>query len=62
MRQRKLCCAYKSFKRGIKSRINTKKARRVIAFNQEAWWKPYISMKTKLRAEAKNNFENDFFK
>ena len=34
---------------------------RVIQFNQEAWLKPYIDMNTKLRTEAKNDFEKDFF-
>ena len=31
-------------------------------FNQETWLKPYIEMNTKLRTEAKNDFEKDFFK
>ena len=35
---------------------------RVIQLNQEAWLKPYIEMNTKLRTEAKNDFEKDFFK
>ena len=35
---------------------------RIIQFNQKAWLKPYIDMNTKLRAEAKNDFEKDFFK
>ena len=35
---------------------------RVIEFNQEAWFKPYIGMNTELRKEAKNDFEKDFFK
>ena len=39
-----------------------KKVHRVIQFNQEAWLKPYIEKKTKLRTEAKNDFEKDLFK
>ena len=36
--------------------------RRVIQFNQKAWLKPNLDMNTKLRKEAKNDFEEDFFK
>ena len=42
--------------------LSLKKVHRVIRFNQKAWLKPYIDMNTKLRTEAKNDFENDFFK
>ena len=34
-----------------------KKVLRVIRFNQKTWLKPYIDMNTKLRREAKNDFE-----
>ena len=52
--------------RALKQPLNhglvLKHVHRVIKFNQEAWLKPYIDMNTKLRTEAKNEFEKDFFK
>ena len=35
---------------------------RAIEFSQSAWMKEYIDFNTKLRTEAKNDFENDFYK
>ena len=35
---------------------------KVIQFYQEAQMKPYIDTNTKLRKEAKNDFEKDFLK
>ena len=34
----------------------------VIEFNQSAWLKPYIDFTTQLRTQAKNDFEEDFFR
>ena len=34
----------------------------MISFNQYEWLKAYIEMNTKLRTEAENEFEKDFFK
>ena len=59
---KKLCYPHKSFKTSIKPWINIKKVLRVIQFNQEPWMKRHIDMNTKLRIEAKNDFEKDFFK
>ena len=42
--------------------LKLKKVHRVIEFNQEAWLKKYIDVKTELRKKASNDFEKDFFK
>ena len=57
-----ICYSYKSSKTSIKSWISTKKVHWVIKFYQEAWLKPYIDLYKKLRTEAKDDFERDFFK
>ena len=50
----------KALKQALNHGLILKKVHRVIQFNQEAWLKPYIDMNTKLRKEAKNDFEKDF--
>ena len=52
----------KALKQALNHGLILKKVHRVIQFNQKAWLKPYIDMNTKLRTEAKNDFEKDFFK
>ena len=52
----------KALKQALNHVLILKKVHRVIQFNQKAWLKPYIDMNTKLRKEAKNEFEKDFFK
>ena len=57
---------YVIYIRALKQALNhglvLKDVHRVIKFNQEAWLKSYIDMNTKLRTEAKNEFEKYFFK
>ena len=52
----------RALKQALNHGLGLKKVHRVIEFKQEAWLKPYIDMNTKLRKEAKNDFEKDFFK
>ena len=52
----------RALKQALNHGLILKDVHRVIKFNQEAWLKPYIDMNTKLRKEAKIEFEKDFFK
>ena len=52
----------RALKQALNHGLKLTKVHRVISFRQEAWLKPYINMNTKLRTEAKNEFEKDFFK
>ena len=50
----------KVLKQALNYGLVLKKVHRVIQFNQKNWLKPYIDMNTKLRKEAKNDFEKYF--
>ena len=52
----------RALKQALKHGLILKEVHNVIAFNQEAWLKLFIEMNTKLKAEAKINFEKDVFK
>ena len=52
----------RALKQALNHGLKLKKVHRVIQFIQKEWLKPYIDMNTKLRKEAKNDFEKDFFK
>ena len=51
-----------ALKQALNHGLKLKKVHRVTEFRQEDWLKPYIEMNTKLRMQAKNDFEKDFFK
>ena len=38
------------------------KLHRVLSFKQQMWLAPYVKLNTEKRKQAKNNFEEDFFK
>ena len=53
---------YKNLMQCLKLGMKLKKIHRGIRFVESEWMKSYIDTNAKLRAQAKNNFEKDFFK
>ena len=52
----------RNLKQVLNNGLALKKVHKVIQFNQKTWLKSCIDMNTKLRTEANNDFEKDFFK
>ena len=52
----------RALKQALNHGLILKDVYRIIRFKQDAWLKPYIDMKTKLRKEAENEIEKHFFK
>ena len=53
---------YENLKQYERLGLQVAKVHRGIWFEEEAWLKTYIDLNTKLRTEAANDFEKDFFK
>ena len=52
----------KALNQELKHGLKLKKVHRVIEFQQSKWMKAYIMLNTRLRKDAKHEFEKDFFK
>ena len=52
----------RALKQALNNELKLKEVHRVIKFQQKAQLKSYIDMNTKLRKDAKDDFEKDFFK
>jgi len=60
--KKKYVLHHKNLKQYLDLGLKLKKIHRGIAFNENAWLKPYIELNTNLRSKTQNEFEKDFFK
>ena len=60
--KRKYVVHTKALKQAINHGLVLERIQRGIEFKQSAWMREYIDFNTRLRTEAKNDFEKDFYK
>ena len=60
--KKKYVIHFRALAQALKHGLVLDRIHRAIEFNQSAWMKPYIDFDTKLRTQATNDFEKDFFK
>ena len=53
---------YKNLQFYLKQGMKLKRVKRVLEFEQECWMEPYVRMNTEFRKQAKNDFEQNFYK
>jgi hypothetical protein len=53
---------YRNLKLYLDLGMKLLRVHRVVAFRQESWLKSYVELNTKMRQQAKTDFEKDFFK
>jgi hypothetical protein len=53
---------YRNLQLYLELGMHITKIHRILSFSQSAWMEPYIELNTKLRTQAKTDFEKDFFK